>query len=228
MLFSLLDFTQYSASCFLCFFECTMPVIITFVDHKTWVHSCFVLAQDRVPLLCILFTLEVPPFVTKHAHSMLACAFLDLQQQNTAEHYVEHYFVAARSSHFTYSSGQKRTTKIRRRSLIRAPRDNMHLLSIDCPLCCCAPREFQGRLAPCVPRSASQTLACLARPAKHSRASLGQPCQTPIGPRALSRSRCPLALWHGPAPTAAGQTALPLPSPSAAGDRAAGHAAQSG
>ena len=155
-----------------------MPVIITFVDHKTWVHSCFVLAQDRVPLLCILFTLEVPPFVTKHAHSMLACAFLDLQQQNTAEHYVEHYFVAARSSHFTYSSGQKRTTKIRRRSLIRAPRDNMQLLSIDgftlsTMLLCAsgisrAPRASRASLGQPntrVPRSASQTLACLARPA---------------------------------------------------------------
>ena len=35
-------------TCFLCI-ECTTPVIIIFVDHNSWMSSCFVLAQDRTP-----------------------------------------------------------------------------------------------------------------------------------------------------------------------------------
>ena len=32
---------------FCTFFECNTPVVVIFVDHNTWLHSCLVLAQDR-------------------------------------------------------------------------------------------------------------------------------------------------------------------------------------
>ena len=57
LLFLYFSFMQYSSYYFLCIFECLSPVIIIFVDHNTWMHSCFEKAQDRKPynICCFLW-----------------------------------------------------------------------------------------------------------------------------------------------------------------------------
>ena len=46
---ALFSITHYSAYCFLCIYECNMPVIIFFVDHSVWEYAGFALAQGRTP-----------------------------------------------------------------------------------------------------------------------------------------------------------------------------------
>ena len=81
-------------------FECTLPVIIIFVDLNTCLHSCFVSAQDRTPSDMCCFALEVLHFdktYTQPSWLNLSQHLLGLQQQNIAKHYLVQHFVAARN-----------------------------------------------------------------------------------------------------------------------------------